>query len=262
MKFIIDHDYHIHSGLSVCSADEEQTTERILQYANENGFKRIVLTDHYFDADVGVPNKFYADQGDKYKKALPLPKADGIEFLIGVEIDMDKELNIGLSRDRYDEFDFVIIPTTHFHMLLADADGESPKTRAKAWVERFEKVLDSDLPFHKIGIAHLSCSLIAPTLEEYFETLELIPTEKMQELFGKAASLGVGIELNISLKHLVLPDEELEKILRIYKIAKIQGCKFYLGSDAHHPQEFFEAMSRFEKIVDLLGLTEEDKFKF
>lgn len=262
MRYLADHDYHIHSFRSVCSANPEQTPERILQYAKEKNLKKIVLTDHYFDSAVGVPNEFYKDNGEAYKDSLPLPQADGIEFLIGVEIDMDKELNIGLSRDRYDEFDFVIIPTTHFHMLLADADRESPKTRAKAWIERFEKVLNSDLPFHKIGIAHLSCGLIAPTIEEYFETLDLIPTEKMQELFGKAAKLGVGIELNISLNHLAFEPEKLEKWLRMYKIAKEQGCKFYLGSDAHHPEELDAATERFEKIIDLLGLTEEDKFTF
>ena len=37
MKFQIDHDYHIHSKLSSCSRDPEQTNERILQYAKENG---------------------------------------------------------------------------------------------------------------------------------------------------------------------------------------------------------------------------------
>ena len=37
MKYIIDNDLHIHSKISSCSNDPEQTNERILRYAEENG---------------------------------------------------------------------------------------------------------------------------------------------------------------------------------------------------------------------------------
>ena len=36
MSFSIDHDYHIHSVLSACSNDPEQSTQNILQYALDN----------------------------------------------------------------------------------------------------------------------------------------------------------------------------------------------------------------------------------
>jgi histidinol phosphatase-like PHP family hydrolase len=51
----------------------------------------------------------------------------------------------------------------------------------------------------------------------------------------------------------------MELILR--RIAKKKGCKFYLGSDAHHPAPLDAARERFEAIVDALDLTEEDKFR-
>ena len=38
------------------------------------------------------------------------------------------------------------------------------------------------------------------------------------------------------------------------------GCKFYLGSDAHHVTELERAKARFEKTIDLLDLKETDKF--
>ena len=52
MKYIVDHDYHIHSQLSSCSRDPEQTPERILRYAKDNGLTKLVLTDHYWDSAV------------------------------------------------------------------------------------------------------------------------------------------------------------------------------------------------------------------
>lgn len=47
--------------------------------------------------------------------------------------------------------------------------------------------------------------------------------------------------------------------MRIYEAAKKAGCKFYFGTDAHHPKDFSH-QKRFEIYTDLLGLTENDKF--
>ena len=47
-----------------------------------------------------------------------------------------------------------------------------------------------------------------------------------------------------------------------YRIAKEEGCRFYLGSDAHHPAGLKAAKANFEAIVDLLDLTEDDKIPF
>ena len=38
------------------------------------------------------------------------------------------------------------------------------------------------------------------------------------------------------------------------------GCKFYLGSDSHHPKDFVNAKEIFERAVTLLELSEDDKF--
>ena len=80
-------------------------------------------------------------------------------------------------------------------------------------------------------------------------------------LFKKCAQVGCGIELNINWWQ--LDDPELEpSVMRPYFIAKECGCKFYMGSDAHHPNELDGAMRRFERIVDILDLKESDKFDF
>ena len=115
-----------------------------------------------------------------------------------------------------------------------------------------------DIPFKKTGLAHLTCGLIAPTREEYLETLRLLPEKEMEILFERAAQVGVGIEINAS--DMKYEPEEADIVLRPYRIGKEKGCKFYLGSDAHHPQGLDIAKSRFEKGVEALGLSEEDKF--
>ena len=52
MRYIVDHDFHIHSGGSMCSGDPEQTPARILQYAADEGYVAVALTDHFWDETV------------------------------------------------------------------------------------------------------------------------------------------------------------------------------------------------------------------
>lgn len=260
MKFQLDHDYHIHSQLSSCSRHPEQTPARLLQYAQEMGLSRICITDHYWDSTVPGASRWYEPQNfDHIAKSLPLPRAEGVEFLFGCETDLDKHGTLGIPASRFDDFDFVIIPTTHLHMkgfTLEDEDYCNTKRVAQLWVERFDLLLQKDLPFHKIGVAHLDCDLMnKASVAEFLCTLERIPTEEMERLFSKAAKLGCGIELNTH-----FPPEQAETRLRMYRVARACGCKFYFGSDAHGPDQFEEAVRFGKHLIDLLDLTEDDKF--
>ncbi|MBQ2667576.1 MAG: PHP domain-containing protein [Clostridia bacterium] len=263
MRFIVDHDLHIHSQISSCSRDPEQTPTRLLRYAQENGLNTICLTDHFWDETVEGASEWYAPQNFAHiSAAKPLPQAEGIRFLFGCETELNRFLTVGASRARMDALDFIIIPTTHFHMrgyTLFEDELMTAETRAAAWVRRLDAVLNMDLPFHKVGLAHLTCGLIAPERETYLQVLSLLPETEMQRLFTKAAALGVGIELNAS--DMDFADDEAETVLRPYRIAKACGCKFYCGSDAHHPQTLDRAKAIFERAVDALGLLESDKFR-
>ena len=263
MRYVYDHDYHIHSQLSSCSSDPEQTAERILEYARTNGLKRLVLTDHHWDESVPGASDWYRPQDYPWIcQSKPLPQDDGIEFLFGCECDMDRFFTVGVARENFDRFDFVIIPTTHLHMrgfTISEEDAESLERRAQLWVERLDALLSKDLPFRKIGIAHLACGLMAnSSRQDYLTVMDMIPDADMYRLFKKAAELGVGIELNSS--DMSFSDAEEDTVLRMFRIAKECGCKFYFGSDAHHPAGLDKAKPIFERAIDRLGLTEDDKF--
>lgn len=263
MRYICDNDLHIHSGLSLCSGDPDQTPERIMKYARENGIKTLCLTDHFWDERVteGDPGPWYLKQNFEHiSAARPLPTSDGVRFLFGCETEMTKEMLIGVSRERFDEFDFVVIPTTHFHMsgLTIPKDRVSPREKADFWVLKLGALLSMDLPFHKVGLAHLTCGLMDSNRANFLELVSSIGEKELFELFDKAARLGVGIELNSD--DMNFADKEADIVLRPYRIAKKCGCKFYLGSDAHHPNSLDAAPKIFERAVDMLELTEEDKF--
>lgn len=258
MRYCFDNDLHIHSQLSLCSKDPEQTPEAILRYALGNNLKTVCITDHYWDENVPGASNWYARQDYAHiAQALPLPQADGVRFLFGCETDLREDLTLGVSPAVYDKFDFIIIPTTHLHMDGFTCRGdESAEERAKLWVSRFDAVLNMDLPFHKVGIAHLTCHLIYP--DHYLETLACLTENDYAPLFRKAASLGVGIELNFSADSVTEDNKDI--LLLPYRVAKTEGCKFYFGSDAHHPDKFEIEKENAETIIDLLDLKESDKF--
>lgn len=263
MKFTFDHDLHIHSWISDCSRDPEQTPERILAYAKENGLKTVCLTDHYWDSAVPGASGWYDFQNYEWiNRAQPLPQADGVEFLFGCETELSANMTLGISKEAFDLFGFVIIPTTHLHMrgfTISEEDASTLEGRVKVWLSRLDGLLDMDLPFCKIGIAHLTCSLLVPgDRNGYLKMLNMLPEEQLRRLFTKAAAVGVGIELNSY--DMNFADDEADTVLRMYRIAKQCGCKFYCGSDAHQPEALDKAKAIFERAIDLLGLEESDKF--
>ena len=261
MKYVFDNDCHIHSRLSLCSNDPGQTPERILEYARRYDLKTICLTDHFWDEKVPGAIDWYSKQNFAHiSEAKPLPQADGIRFLFGCETEMDRNMTLGISKERFDEFDFVVIPTTHFHMsgFTIPEDYITPEQRAEFWHKKLNALLNMDLPFHKIGIAHLACPLMNSPREKYIETMAALSESDMENAFGRAAEKGVGIELNYG--DMKFSDSEADTVLRPFKIAKHMGCKFYCGSDAHHPAELDDAKNIFERAIDMLGLTENDKF--
>ena len=261
MKYIIDHDLHLHSRLSSCSRHPEQTCENLLRYAKEMGYSHICLTDHFWDSEAGEPSGWYRPQNYEHvTQALPLPTADEVRFDFGCEADMDKDFTLGITRETIDKFDFVIIPTSHLHMsgFTIPEDMISVQERAKFYMARNHALLDMDLPFHKMGLAHFTCGLMENNCEGSRDDIfAAISDSELAEFFERVAAKGMGVELNVPLK-----DCTSEAVLRPYGIAQKCGCKFYLGSDAHTPEGLSMARQRFEAITEALNLTEDDKFPF
>ena len=264
MRYIIDNDLHVHTRLSICSKDEGQTPAAILEHEKARGIKRICIADHYWDSAVPVStivNWWYEKQNyDHIAQSLPLPQDPDVEMLFGCEADVDSLSRVGVPPQRYDDFDFIVIPTTHFNHMTGPAwEDTSPQALAAHWVQRLDAVLNTDLPFKKTGIAHLACPLVCRGDHEgHLAALDAIPQAELDRLFTKAAALGVGIEINAG--DFLFADEEAEHVLRIFRTAKACGCKFYLASDAHGRESFAVVDGLFNRAIDLLELQESDKF--
>jgi histidinol phosphatase-like PHP family hydrolase len=193
----------------------------------------------------------------------PLPQSKHCRFLFGAEVDMDKTDTLSVSPADIETLDFAVISTDHLNVhgysidpAVTPSDALSRKTRYK---ERLHLMLDMDLPFYKTGLAHFTAELVCGG--EPIRCLTLFSDAELTDIFTKVRDRGMGVELNF------VPSrynaEDLREILRPYFIAKNLGCKFYFASDAHHPEGFCDVIARkMEPIIDLLDLTEEDKFPF
>ena len=265
MRFTYDHDLHIHSRISPCGGDPNQTPERILQYAVDNGLKTICITDHYWDGTVAHPHGTGAGQTtEQIKSALPLPQKDGIRFLFGAEVDMTLDGTVGISSSRLAAMDFLLISISHFHctdFTIRSEDAATAEGKARVLLDKLEQLLDMPLPWHKISLAHLVGQKVSggdPDL--HCQVIRLLMTERLTTLFKKAAALGVGIELNTATFSFG-NDAEREAVTAFYAHAKECGCKFTFGSDAHAPFQWEHHRERAQAMADALGLTEEDIFR-
>lgn len=263
MRFLFDHDYHLHSQISLCSMDAGQTNERLLQYAKDNRLHTICLTNHYWDSAVKIDeHPFYTPQNyERLAQALPLPKDKDVRFLFGCEGEMRLDGVLGIPESRWDDFAWIILPLTHLGWVgftISEEDAQTAEGRAKTWVYRLDTLLKKDLPFHKIGLGHLANpSIYRKDREGYLNTLRAIPESEMGRLFTIAAKKGCGVELNSY--DMRFSDEETDDVLRMFRIAKECGCKFYLGSDIHHPEAFADVPEIFDRAIRLLDLKESDK---
>lgn len=260
MKYVFDHDYHIHTQLSDCSSDPEQTSERILAYAKQNGLTALCQTDHFWDDRVAGASGWYAPQNFAHVcKALPLPQAAGVRFYFGCETEMREDFVVGVSEERLEAFDFVIIPTTHLHMGGFTIRKEATDLeRAEAYVKRWDALLEMKLPFEKIGLAHPLCGLINAR-GDWMKTMNAVDEKEFGRLLTLSAKTGMGIEINRS--DVSAQGERFAFAVRFYGLARECGCKFYLGSDAHHPKDLDNAPAIFERAICAIGLTEDDKYR-
>lgn len=261
MSFPIDHDLHCHTHLSLCSNDPAQSVQAILDHAKRHGYTLQCITDHLWDSAVPGASGWYAPQDIAHVSAdLPLPKDDQVRLVFGCETEFLGGSHLGLDPSHYDAFDFIVIPPNHFHMknFVRPDTYDTEQKIADLFVQRLEDISNIDLPWHKVGIAHMVCGLIFKEGDPCL-VYNLVDEERFRAVMRKFARLGAGIEINLSSFYPEWRSREAA-MLRLYRLAKEEGCKFYLASDAHHPRELDLVPGLAPEVVEALGLTEDDKF--
>ena len=177
-----------------------------------------------------------------------------------MEVDMDMEGNLAATREEMDRLDFLVFAPSHLHaegFTVPRNLDSSPEVHKNLYLKRMDILLNADIPYGKTGLAHPACSLACKA--DPVRMFDLITDREYEQMWTRVRDKGMGVEINISERY---TPEELERVMRLYRIAKAVGCKFYLGGDAHIPEETRGLIRKFQKHIDILGLTEEDKLPF
>lgn len=262
MDYIIDHDIHIHTKLSSCSSDENMVKDSIIAFAVAEGYKSLCFTDHTWDKDVPGASQWYSTQDiDHVRKTLPIPKKIGdLKIYFGCETEFVGGGKIGINEKNFSLFDFIIIPPNHYHMVDFVRPGTitGEEETAKFFMTRLEELTELNLPWEKIGIAHLSTKLIYKT-GDHENVFKYIARDRMLKVFDFFAKKGTGIELNADC---FKEDNNFDErpSTKVYRLAKEAGCKFYCGSDAHHLDKLDYNRTHIHDFVKYLGLKESDKY--
>lgn len=252
MRYVVDHDLHNHSLVSPCSRDSRQTREAVFAYALTNGYRLVAVTDH-----------LWSDTRELLWPSLQeLPQSEHCRCLAGAEVDMDLNGNLLIQEDELEKVDFFILALNHFHLGLVTDHRKiplSPRDCKAYYMERLNRTFERrDLPFDRMGLAHFTwVGLPDNQLAEVFNAFS---DRELRDVFQNVVRLGMGVELNFDPAR--YDAATLEAILRPYRIAKEEGCGFYCGGDAHHPEDFSRNRAKFETIVNLLELNETDKWRF
>ena len=119
MKPVIE--MHTHTFLSACCHEEAATGAAFVKKAQEEGIQVLGISNHCWDDRMPGASSWYAPQTVewclKIKDELPEDTGD-VKVFVGIESEykgMTDEL--GISAEGAVQFDYVLIPHTHMHMV-------------------------------------------------------------------------------------------------------------------------------------------------
>lgn len=260
-EFSIKHDLHCHTRLSSCCGDMALTARAAFEIAGKLGYDVMCLTDHMWDSDVPGASEWYAPQNIAHVLAARAePGVEGVRCMVGCETEYVGGGRLGLAREHFDLFDFVVIPPNHMHMKgFVRPDGVvSEADMAELFTCRLEEISELDIPMEKVGIAHLTCNLL------YAEgcvtdVIRLMDERRLARVFDEFARRGAGIELNAKAFGSMRSDPE--NTLKLYRMAKRSGCRFYCASDAHASASHGNIAELLPEVVAALELDADDMYR-
>ncbi len=256
-------DFHMHTAISPCAPRDSKAMDHI-SLASRFGLTKIGFSDHAWDMDVPGHWDFYEEQG--FDRILSIKDTiepvEGLQVFVGCEVDMREDCTIAMLPEHMKLFDYVLIPTDHFHMNR-NTPEEQVKTNEgvrKIMLDRFTAAVESVLPdYGRVGLCHPFFGGSFGDREK--DILGGIPDSKFIDLFTVAAKRGIYIELNACVfRPTYLPLEEHKlpgEYVRIYTLARECGCRIYFGSDSHSGKVFETTHKNpdIERFAEVCGFT-------
>jgi histidinol phosphatase-like PHP family hydrolase len=251
-------DYHIHTRLSPCAA-QEMSVENILERENDQNMEVIAFTDHCYSFEYSIKNVSRVRLSVKEITSQMIKEeriSKSMRVLFGVEAEILEYRYVSITPELAGEFDFVLVAPNHYHSLNTFFNLITPTALAINELYNFQAAVKNPATD---AIAHpflLRPQIFGMTKDEMAEfsrrMMEKLNWKELAETLEMAAQRGIGVELTP--RFIVYKQTHL---LDFYSLCLEKGIKFLLGSDSHSLGEL-SRLDLLDPIIDQLGITEED----
>ena len=268
----VNHDFHIHTYLSLCAPDKTGTVENYLESAKKHRLNKLGFANHFWGSEPGDPeyynnvkmnpNNYYLTQNYDYisqiKPDLEKYKNDEVKLYFGAECEYDPfKKSIAVSKDHVESFDFLIVPNSHTHMMMPKSCYEPYEKHIDFMFDAFYDIINCEFSKYVTAIAHPFWAVAAPYDRKILN--RMISDDRYKKAFDAAANKNIAMEINVFELSKENPEDvsSMAEEIRLFRLAKECGCKFTFGSDAHIISEHTN-YSNCDKIAEILELTEND----
>ncbi len=272
----INHDFHVHTWLSICSGGKGQGGELqgYLENARREGLKYLGMSDHFWDAGVGfeglyvdsqqaagVPH-FYKTQNFEHilqlKEEIDHTDTGDVIVLFGAEGEYDPvHRNIAITEEVAERLDFLTVPNSHTHMMMDKNLVTNNEAHRDFQLQALHDILDCPMSRYLYSTAH-------PFEGNAEAVIRLMSDDDLKRVWTKCAEKNVAFEINTGTYKMISglaydkPETFPEQYARMISIAKDCGCKFVFGSDAHRTDRHDGYAELCDRISDAFGITEKD----
>jgi len=254
------HDFHLHTKLSVC-ASREVTAADYVANARRLGLKKLGFSDHFWDASIEGANKFYQPQDYEHiirlKEDLEKLRCDDVQFFFGCETEYDPfHHGVAIGEETAEKLDFLLVPNSHTHMMMPKDCYKPYQKHTGFMMQALYEILESPVSRYITAIAHPFEAVNCPYSNELL--IDLIPDDDFKRVFDLMAEKGIAFEINVSSMQKKSPEEigQMSQ-MRMFRLAKQQGCRFLFGSDSHSATSH-DFYSNADLVAGLLELKNED----
>lgn len=254
-------DYHAHSD---CLEGRVEKMQEYVQRAHERGIRRIGFSEHYWNGKFPGWGRWYKPRmtEDLYKireDAAELSLPEGMSVRIGCETEFSQENVIPLTKEDLAALDYIVVPHSHINMTGVVTDRifkGDPAGAAQFMINSFWALMAHPLAEQIDILAHPFAPVGMD--EEQDEVLSYISDEEFRRCARAARDLGIVLEINsLTWRDKTMEQVEKSGFIRLFGIAKEEGCRFTYGSDAHRAEQY-DLMPFAQRIAVLAGITRED----
>ena len=232
----IQHDFHIHTTLSLC-ANETATVDNYLNIAKNIGLKKLGFANHFWDERIEGANDFYQLQNYQHlsllKSEIEKINNNDVKIYFGCEAEYDSyNHGVAITEEVAEKFDYILVPNSHTHMVMPKDCYLPYHKHVDFMIQAYEEIVDSNVSRYITAMAHPFEAVACPYDNNIL--VDSISDDIFKRLFDKTANKGIAVEINVGIVQSKTIDEiETSPYTRMWRIARDSGCKFIFGSDAH-----------------------------